>query len=91
MKKLFIVTGAAAGKKMLPVLPIWMAKIAAPFIQLHARRKKRRPLYTAYSLHVLGSGERFSHKKATDELGYHPRDLQETIRDMVTDLQALPA
>lgn len=91
IREVLAIAGAAAGKKMLPVLPIWMAKIAAPFIQLHARRKKRRPLYTAYSLHVLGSGERFSHKKATDELGYHPRDLQETIRDMVTDLQALPA
>ena len=90
IREVLAIAGAAAGKKMLPVLPIWMAKMAAPFIQLHARRKKRRPLYTAYSLHVLGSGERFSHKKATDELGYHPRDLQETIRDMVADLQPQP-
>ena len=56
-------------------------------MQLHSRRKKQRPLYTAYSLHVLGSGERFSHKKATEELGYSPRDLRLTIRDMVADMQ----
>ena len=81
------IAGAVSGKKKLPVLPLWMAKMAAPFIQLHARRKKRRPLYTAYSLRVLGTGERFSHKKATEELGYRPRDLKVTIRDMVAEMQ----
>lgn len=87
IREVLEIAGKTAGKKRLPVLPLWMAKMAAPFIQLHARRKKRRPLYTSYSLHVLGSGERFSHKKATEELGYHPRDLRVTIRDMVADLQ----
>lgn len=87
IREVLEIAGAVSGKKKLPVLPLWMAKMAAPFIQLHARRKKRRPLYTAYSLHVLGTGERFSHKKATEELGYHPRDLKVTIRDMVAEMQ----
>lgn len=81
------IAGDAAGKKKLPVLPLWMAKLSAPFMQLHARRKKRRPLYTAYSLHVLGTGERFSHAKATDELGYRPRDLRTSVCDMVKYMQ----
>lgn len=87
IREVLEIAGNVSGKKKLPVLPLWMAKMAAPFIQLHARRKKRRPLYTAYSLHVLGTGERFSHKKATEELGYHPRDLKVTIRDMVAEMQ----
>lgn len=87
IREVLEIAGDVSGKKRLPVLPLWMAKMAAPFIQLHARRKKRRPLYTAYSLHVLGTGERFSHKKATEELGYHPRDLKVTIRDMVAEMQ----
>ena len=87
IREVLEIAGDVPGKKKLPVLPLWMAKMAAPFIQLHARRKKRRPLYTAYSLHVLGTGERFSHKKATEELGYHPRDLKVTIRDMVAEMQ----
>ena len=87
IREVLEIAGDVSGKKKLPVLPLWMAKMAAPFIQLHARRKKRRPLYTAYSLHVLGTGERFSHKKATEELGYHPRDLKVTIRDMVAEVQ----
>ena len=87
IREVLEIAGDVSGKKKLPVLPLWMAKMAAPFIQLHAIRKKRRPLYTAYSLHVLGTGERFSHKKATEELGYHPRDLKVTIRDMVAEMQ----
>lgn len=87
IREVLEIAGDVSEKKKLPVLPLWMAKMAAPFIQLHARRKKRRPLYTAYSLHVLGTGERFSHKKATEELGYHPRDLKVTIRDMVAEMQ----
>ena len=87
IREVLEIAGDVSGKKKLPVLPLWMAKMAAPFIQLHARRKKRRPLYTAYSLPVLGTGEGFSHKKATEELGYHPRDLKVTIRDMVAEMQ----
>lgn len=89
IREVLEIAGNVSGKKKLPVLPLWMAKMAAPFIQLHARRKKRRPLYTAYSLHVLGTGERFSYRKATEELGYHPRDLRVTIRDMVAEMQGV--
>lgn len=31
--------------------------------------------------------QHFSHDKATSELGYHPRDMQATIRDTVRWLQ----
>lgn len=72
------------GGRRLPVLPLWMAKAAAPFFQLHAKRKKERPLYTKYSLYTLNSNDKFSHDKATAELGYKPRDLLETLKDTVS-------
>ncbi len=72
------------GGRKIPTLPMWMAKAAAPFIQLDAKRKKSRPLYTKYSLYTLKSNDRFSHDKATSELGYRPRDLLRTITDTVT-------
>ncbi len=72
-----------AGGRRLPVLPMWMARAAAPFMQWYAGRKKQRPLYTAYSLYTLSSNSRFSHDKATRELGYSPRDLLLTVRDTV--------
>lgn len=72
-----------ADGKRFTVLPMWMARMAAPMIQRHAKRKNERPLYTAYSLYTLKSNDKFSHDKATRELGYYPRDLFETIKDTV--------
>lgn len=48
-----------------------------------AKRRRERPLYTKYSLYTLASNDRFSHDKATRELGYQPRDLYQTIRDTI--------
>lgn len=72
-----------AGGKRLPVLPVEIARAAVPFIQWYARKKGRRPLYTAYSLQVIGSFEHFSHEKATRELGYKPGKIEDTIKDTV--------
>ena len=70
------------GRK-LPVLPVWMAKMAAPFMGWVAKKKNRRPLFTKYSLYTLSSNDRFDHVKATCELHYRPRDLYQTIYDTV--------
>ena len=71
------------GVRRLPVLPLWLARAAAPLLEWYARRRGRRPLYTRYSLYTLSSNDRFSHDKATAELGYRPRDLRETVHDTV--------
>ena len=57
------------GVRRLPVLPLWLARAAAPLLEWYARRRGRRPLYTRYSLYTLSSNDRFSHDKATAELG----------------------
>lgn len=71
------------GARPVPTLPQWMARAAAPFFQWYAKCRRKRPLFTAYSLYTLRSNDRFSHDKATCELGYRPRDLFETVRDTV--------
>ena len=43
-----------------------------------------RPLYTRYSLYTISSNSHFTHDKATAELGYHPRDMQDAIRDTIS-------
>ncbi len=70
------------GRKI-PVLPIWIAKAVVPLMTAISRHRKERPLYTRYSLYTLTSNDRFSHDKATQDLGYRPRDLYQTIRDTV--------
>lgn len=72
--------------KKVTVLPMSLAKAALPLISLYCRARKTRPLYTAYSLYTLGTNALFSHEKATRELGYTVRDLDESLRDMVEEL-----
>ena len=79
---------ASGGGRLLPVLPMWMARAAAPMLSWFARLRRQRPLYTGYSLYALSSNDRFNHDKATSELNYRPRDLRNTIRDTVRYLRA---
>ena len=67
----------------LPELPIWAALLGLPFLRLYSRLSGRRPLYTYESIMVLKHSNRnCSHEKARRELGYAPRPLEETIRDI---------
>lgn len=87
IKDILAMVRKTVGGRRLPVLPLWMAKMAAPLLGWWARLKKQRPLYTRYSLYTLGSNDRFSHDKATAELCYQPRDLLLTVGDTVNWLK----
>lgn len=76
--------GARLGKKPPRIVPLPLARAATPFIEAIARARKKRPLYTSYSLRTLQSNSAFSHEKATRLLGYRPRALERTIDDMTT-------
>lgn len=78
------------GGRRLCTLPAWAARAALPGLKLYARAKKQRPLYTRYSLYTLGSNSRFSHDKATAELGYRPREMSATMKDTVNWLLSHP-
>lgn len=91
IKEVLRMVKQVAGGRRLPVLPMWMAKAAAPLMSWQAKRHKQRPLYTKYSLYTLTSNDKFSHDKATSELGYKPRDLFQTIRDTVMWMRRRPA
>lgn len=75
------------GGRHVPVVPMWLARMLAPLFGAIARLRHQRPLYTRYSLYTLASNDRFSHDKATRELGYSPRDLYDTLRDTIRWLQ----
>jgi len=49
---------------------------------LYAKLRNEHPLYTKESLDILKhSPKEISSRKAVNELGYHPRPLEETLRD----------
>jgi dihydroflavonol-4-reductase len=65
------------------VAPTWLAKAGLPFIYSWAKLSDRHPLYTSESLEILKSSNRnISSQKAKNELGFAPRPIEETLRDM---------
>ncbi|MEG0995117.1 MAG: NAD-dependent epimerase/dehydratase family protein [Bacilli bacterium] len=74
-------------KKIKTILPIWFAKLTAPLSEWYYRLKKQPPLYTSYSLYTLTTNSLFTHKLATKELNYHPRPMNDTLRDTVNWLK----
>ena len=87
VQELLALAGRQAGRKAPPLLPRPLARAAAPFLEAAALGRHERPLYTRYSLYTLTSNACFSHQRATEELGYQPRKLSATVRDMVDWLQ----
>jgi len=64
------------------VCPSWMAQIGVPFIRLHAKVTHTQPLYTTDSIVILKECNRYiQHSKATKELGFNPRPVEETLAD----------
>ena len=63
------------------VFPMWMARVGVPFGTHFTTLDGQHPLYTRVSLRALRSNRRISHRRATRDLGYHPRPLRETIED----------
>lgn len=69
-------------KRLLPVIPLWLATIGVPFLFLFSKLTGTKPLYTKESLSILQSGnQNISSKKAQKELNFNPRPLKETLAD----------
>jgi len=65
------------------VLPLWLAKIGAPVATLIDRIQGKDPLFTPIAMMELESNPKISHLKASKELGYQPRQLEQTIADTI--------
>jgi dihydroflavonol-4-reductase len=73
-----IITGKSAPRFN---CPLWLAEAGAPFVTVYDRLRHRRPLYTSFSIKTLRASPIVSHDKATRELDYHPRPLEQSISD----------
>lgn len=71
-------------KHKIHVLPTWFAKMSVPFAEFYYRLRKLPPIYSKYSLYTLHSNSFFSHDRATTELNYSPRPIDETLKDTVS-------
>ncbi len=75
-------------KKIKSFMPLWLAKMTAPFAETYYKLKGTPPLYTPYSLYTLSCNSLFSHEKASAQLGYRPRPFEATVADTVAWLKA---
>jgi len=75
--------GAVTGCKIPRiVVPMWLARSVAPPVTCISRLLGKSPMFTKGSLYVLRNYRYISHAKATRELGYTPRPIKHTIRDI---------
>ncbi len=75
--------GKITGKKTPKLIaPVFLAKMACPFLKLYYSITNGKPIYTSQSLNLLiNSPKNISFEKAKKELGYIPRPLEQTLRD----------
>lgn len=69
-------------------VPLWLARLALPFLSLRNKLLGLKPVFSSYSLYTLGINSSFDSSKATRDLGYQPRPIQDTIRDTARWLAA---
>lgn len=83
LKELSELIGKVSNQKTPRLLaPLFLAKIGLPFIKLYSNITNEHPLYTSESLDILkNSNKLISNAKATQELGFIARPLEETLKD----------
>ena len=77
-------------KKIRHVIPRWVVILSTPFLSIQAKLHHQKPQVTAHSMKMIGKNTYLSHAKAERELGYHPREMKETIKDIVEWVEENP-
>lgn len=85
IRKMLRLLGKTANVGYRPLcLPLWLAKLAAPYYEKHCLKGKKPLFFTPYSIAVLASNGHFSHAAASECFAYQPRPMEETLRDMAS-------
>lgn len=74
-------------KEIKTYLPYWFINSFAALAELYYKLRKESPLFTKYSIYTLRSNSNFSHDKATEELDYNPRKIEESLKDTILFLR----
>lgn len=70
------------------VMPMWLARVGAPFVMAYGRLSGTPPVYTTGALKPLCGYRLISHARATRELDYRPRPLKSSIADTLQWFEA---
>lgn len=84
VKQMFVILNEKLSRDKLPIkLPLWFVKIVLPFVELHYRIRKKKPIFSSCSLSTINQNCNFNNTKAKEELGFNPRSAKESINDAV--------
>lgn len=87
IRGLIALIGAATGRRVPYCYPLRLIKKLSPLFEWIGKIRHKRPLFTRNALHTLESNARFSHDKATAELGYNPMDINNSVKDIILYLR----
>lgn len=75
------------GKKGMKV-PLWVLKPVAHLAEFFSfLNRRKQAVLTRYAVHTILTNSNFSHEKASKDLGYQPRKIRETLRDIYLESQ----
>lgn len=75
-------------KKPFITVPHFVIKIISPFVAWSAKRKKKTPLFTGFAMDCLNDNPDFSMDRAVNELNYKVRNLDDSLKDTIKELQS---
>ena len=70
-------------KKVKFTVPHFVIKLISPFVEFAAKVKKKKPLFTGFSMDCLMQNSNYSSSKANKDFGYKSRDIKESIKDTI--------
>ena len=83
IRRMLQLVGKTAKLKYRPIcLPLGLARLAAPYYERRSLKERKQLFFTPYSVAVLASNGQFSHAAASECFAYHPRPVEDTLRDM---------
>ena len=71
------------GLPMPSALPAWIVPLSAPFLEYSAKLTNKTSMVTRASIYPVTQSHEISHRKATNELGYSNRSIDQTLQDML--------
>ena len=84
VKEMMTILNKKTGRKRVPVkIALWFLKLVAPIANLYYKVRGKKPVLSNESLYTINTNANFSHQKATDEFGYNPRPVEQTLIDTV--------
>jgi dihydroflavonol-4-reductase len=84
LKDLSAMIGKKTGYKTPKTVPLSLARLAAPLFEGFAALTANKPLFTSHSLDILEKAPKnISLDKIQQEFGYHPRPLEDTLKDTI--------